>query len=610
MLSAMSSTKHQPNPRKRPHSEVASEFPSLPSLSLGAAQEFALKSQEALLSVQQGLHGCSFPGIPCVFLPLISPHQLQQRFKVKEGSVFVVVRKSYTLLKDNVCSLNLEDYSGMYVRGPVGVGKSYLLYLLASEYRLNRQSHRVTYINDCAMWRRRPYPYLLKELVTTFYDDIIESKSIVEWREAVIGSDKEDKLLQLLMDSLVNYVATKNLLWLVICDQHNAFYARSVVVEQFPFNIIDTLADNRGSYIKVIISASANNEGYPTEMKGWQTHDISSHRFDEDEFKVWCDHYLLENNQVDPESEEALDALYWTGGVPYELDLLWKQPVKTLVEKTLLYRKERVRDMMESHGKFYKKLVDKEKDNLAECISRMALGLSPPEGLVGMDRQLFDIVPSQIGNEIITTLNPVARRSLLGYHGKGLLTSLGLVAELVFNGDYTNDTKGRIIEKYIITMLELSQIFSFKSYKTTNSGLSTVAPIPKMVKIKDIVYFSGNKLPPKHLFKQRVMTLFVPRSPNYPGLDYFIWNPVDLVLMACQITVKNPFTSHPKIDGTSENCALWLDFCFDGPKKKPMEGYWIIPKSCVGQPKDFKGRVILLEDLWGDFPALQKFSLQ
>ncbi len=131
-----------------------------------------------------------------------------------------------------------------------------------------------------------------------------------------------------------------------------------------------------------------------------------------------------------------------------------------------------------------------------------------------------------------------------------------------------------------------------------------------MIEIKDIVYFSGNKLPPKHLFNQRVITLFVPRSPNYPGLDYFIWNPVDLVLMAFQITVKNPFTTHPKIDGMSKNCALWLDFCFDGLEKKPMEVYWIIPKSCVGQPKDCKDRVILLEDLWGDFPALQKLSLQ
>lgn len=45
--------KHQPIPRKRPIREVDAEFPSLPSFSLAAAQKFAGKSQEALLSVQQ-----------------------------------------------------------------------------------------------------------------------------------------------------------------------------------------------------------------------------------------------------------------------------------------------------------------------------------------------------------------------------------------------------------------------------------------------------------------------------------------------------------------------------------------------------------------------------
>ena len=459
------------------------------------------------------------------------------------------------------------------------------------------------------MWRRRPYSYLLKELVTTFYDDIIESKSIVEWCEAVIGSDKEEKMMMMMMETLVNYTKKNYVQWLVIFDQHNGLFNPSVVKDS-PFSLINDFSDSRGSNIKVIISASANNEGYPTEMKGWQTHDISSHRFDEDEFKVWCEHYLLENNQVNPESEEALDALYWTGGVPYELDLLWKQPVKTLVEKTMLYRQKRVEEMAESHSKFYKKLVDKEKDNLAKCISRMALELSPPKTKVGMDRQLFDIILDIDNTQIITALNPVARDALITYHGQGLMTSLDLVAELVFNGDYTNDTKGRIIEKYIITMLELSQRFSFKSYKTTNSGLSTVAPIPKMIEIKDIVYFSGKILPLPNSFNQQVMTLFVPKSPNYPGFDYFIWNPVDLVLMAFQVTVKNPFTSHPKIDGASENCKGWLDFCFHGLEKKPMEVYWIVPGSCVGKPKNFKDRVILLEDLCGDFPPLQKLSLQ
>ncbi|KAJ3319347.1 hypothetical protein HDV06_006374 [Boothiomyces sp. JEL0866] len=608
MLSAMSSTKHQPNQRKRPISEVEPEFPSLPGLSFSAAQEFARKSQEALLSVKR-LVGVDFSGKSSLFLPLLSPHQLQQRFNVMEDdSVLVVVRKPYTHLKNDVDSLNLRKYCGIYVRGPVGVGKSYLLYLLAAEYRLNRQSYRVTYINDCSMWRRRAYKYLLEELVTTFYEDTIEEKSVVEWCHAVIGSDKEDMMM--MVEALINYTKQNDIQWIVICDQHNAFYARSVVAEQFPFNLIDTLADNRGTNIKIVISASANNEGYPTEMKGWNTHDISSHRFDNDEFKVWCNHYQLQNiGKVDSESEEAMDALFWTGGVPYELDLLWKQPKVTLIEKTVFYRQNRVNEMAESHSKFCRKLLDEEKLNLKECISRMALGLSPPEILIGMDRQLFNIVPSQNGNEIITALNPVARRSLLAYHGQGLMTSLGLVAELVFDGyTYTNDTKGRIIEKYITTTLELSQRFSFKSRKTTNAGLSAVNPVLRMVGIKDVIHFSGNKLPLQKAFNQRMVTLFVPKSPNYPGLDFFIWNPQE-ELMAFQITVKQPFSSHPKIDGANDNCKSWLDFCFDGLVQKPIKVYWIIPKSCVGQPKGFKGRVILLEELHDDFPALKKLCL-
>jgi 5-formyltetrahydrofolate cyclo-ligase len=92
-----------------------------------------------------------------------------------------------------------------------------------------------------------------------------------------------------------------------------------------------------------------------------------------------------------------------------------------------------------------------------------------------------------------------------------------------------------------------------------------------MVEIKDIIHFSGNKLPLRNAFNQRVITLFVPKSSNYPGLGFFIWNPVDEVLMAFQVTVKNPFKTHPKIDRASYNCILWLDFCFDGLDKKPMD---------------------------------------
>ena len=119
MLSAMSSTKHQPKLGKRPYSQVEPEFPRLPkSLAFGAAEEFARKSQEALIAVQQELPmGATFPGQSFIFLPLISPHQLQQRFNVGEDeSVLVVATKSYPALKDQVNSLDNKKYSGLYVR--------------------------------------------------------------------------------------------------------------------------------------------------------------------------------------------------------------------------------------------------------------------------------------------------------------------------------------------------------------------------------------------------------------------------------------------------------------------------------------------------------------
>ena len=68
--------------------------------------------------------------------------------------------------------------------------------------------------------------------------------------------------------------------------------------------------------------------------------------------------------------------------------------------------------------------------------------------------------------------------------------------------------------------------------------------------------------------------------------------------MAFQVTVRQSFTSHPKMDGSNENCKLWLDFCFDALAQGPIEVYWIISKGCIGNPKNFRDRVILLDELY------------
>ena len=74
----------------------------------------------------------------------------------------------------------------------------------------------------------------------------------------------------------------------------------------------------------------------------------------------------------------------------------------------------------------------------------MAFGLPPPESLVGM---VFAIIKNESNEDIITTLNPVAREALLAYHGQLLIRPLSLVTKIVFqSGGFTNDIrKGRRI---------------------------------------------------------------------------------------------------------------------------------------------------------------------
>ncbi|KAI8892070.1 hypothetical protein BC833DRAFT_653965 [Globomyces pollinis-pini] len=378
-----------------------------------------------------------------------------------------------------------------------------------------------------------------------------------------------------------------------------------------------------GTNIKVIISASATNEGCPTEWRGWQVHDISSHRFDDDEFKVWCDHYHLENvGKVDPESEEAVDAFFWTGGVPYELRLLWDQPKERLMEKTILYRKKRINDMCEIHSKFCSRLSEEDRLNVMECVSRMLIGASHPEESIEISKELVDIIDDEDGYKIVTALNPVARRALLYYYAGMLVvsvTDLALVKSLrsvtalaLQRGYYTNDMKGRITVNYITTMLELSKRFSFQWKKATNIDLSTVKSDLKEIEIQNIIHFSGNKLPLRNSFyskyygDNRISTLFIPKSPNSGGPDFLIWDPFEEVLMAFQVILKQPF---PKIDTDSDNCKMWLDFCFGSLVKKPMKVYWIIPENCAVIPKNGEERVILLDELHEDFPALKKLTL-
>ena len=110
----MSCLNHQPiSKKKRRLTHEAPEFPSLPVFSLIDVVEFAKKSQRALESVDFSANSTT------LFLPLITPHQPDNRFTVDtDHSVFVIMRNEYTKLKQVAHKVHNNHYSGIYIRGP------------------------------------------------------------------------------------------------------------------------------------------------------------------------------------------------------------------------------------------------------------------------------------------------------------------------------------------------------------------------------------------------------------------------------------------------------------------------------------------------------------
>ncbi|CAB4404160.1 unnamed protein product [Rhizophagus irregularis] len=81
-------------------------------------------------------------------------------------------------------ALNEENSSrGLHIYGPFGLGKSYSLYYLVSELRL-QHDYRVTCINNCEGWwsshQIEPYQYLLNELLCTFNKEELTPLTITD----------------------------------------------------------------------------------------------------------------------------------------------------------------------------------------------------------------------------------------------------------------------------------------------------------------------------------------------------------------------------------------------------------------------------------------------
>ena len=542
-------------------------------------------------------------------LPVVTANALQPQFTVDEmrNSVFTIVRSHYFLFYEKFLAPRTKNSRGIFITGPMGIGKSHLLYLVVSQLRQNKSRYRVIYFHNCKEFVLSRYRYMAHEFLMAFFNDKELLECLTQFLDCAYKPDEAERAFETALSSIIKYVGHNGLRLFVVFDQHNALSAVPHSTMTMPFCVVNRLAflASQNSDLTVVVSASANDETCPLLLDGWTIEHCEILKYDTKEFKVWCSQQGVEDDH-----ETIKSAFFWTGGNPLELDYLARCSHERWDKRLSEYLSRRVEEIIKLHNNFVKNASEEEKRSLYECIARMALGSSVPKGLHGMNRQLF-LVISDNDETKLAALNPIVRRALLSYHSKESLNAIKLASETVFSDVMVdNSTKGTMAERYIISVLEETSSFLFSCEKTNVSRRSK--PIIIEGSIADIVYFEGNGLPPRSSFQKGRNTLFVPFSKNYPGVDFFIWNATEQQFLVLQVTVQKPMTGHSDVkQGDIEKWRIFMELM-----DVDILILWIVPEECIPHNWNsmtlragYNNYVVTFESMRDLFPAFNRFKL-
>ena len=325
-----------------------------------------------------------------------------------------------------------------------------------------------------------------------------------------------------------------------IADQFNTVQNK-VTADVKPFSEFSTLHShfpNRSGMI--ILSGSANNE-FPLKLTDFQKVDFNdvvtdlgndlgvTLGFTEAEFEVWVDHFkgILGDG-------DWSDLKYVTNLIPWELSLFLQAkrdsptgtPFPDVMQK---YRNDRIDTLRQGHTKYFVGLDVGIRGQFIEAARHLYLKMTGGKTDV-YDRQLMYFHANQF--RAITPLAALVlfekNNSHFGNLEKSFLEVLGV--------GITADAVGRLFEAFLQHSWGQSRELSFTSRvvgdaedKRTNfSGLK-------------LEFFESSGIPTT--LPRDPGTLFIPRVPNYPIVDYIYFSYTREVYFF-QLTVQLPITGH------------------------------------------------------------------
>jgi len=463
--------------------------------------------------------------------PRLPTAKQSERFEIsKKKTVTLMQRKKIYELKTWIQTIGSQKGS-LYVHGLQGVGKSHALYYIVCLLRATTTNNtRVIYIPDCANWgcggENRWYSFLRDSILDAFCND----EEIVEMCET---SNSNDEMHELFLNQVPQWCSENSIKLYAIIDQHNSLSDDKRKKEPF-----ESLEQQVSSIWKeygatLVLSASANNHYYlkAVSTDQWPTHNFYS-GFDDEEVRHWAAKHGFSG---DPLLSDLKDLIGFDTTVPLYLHRYLKEhgPRPITTERLDAFETSLTEEIRTRNDGFLTEFSNRER-TFVKAVEHMAAEIPIEKGDTYFLNSQF-MWRDEKG--LIRCTTPIARTCLI----KAVRTTWNFfaLAEQLFSNtaDFTNDTKGRVVEAYITQRLSQNNSRSYQfPIRVLNRTERGFHDPPVVIQSGfTVVEFAGNRAPSNISWDcDRVL---LPRNSNYPAIDFAYWEATKKCLTGFQVTV-------------------------------------------------------------------------
>jgi len=473
-----------------------------------------------------------------------------------------------------------------YIRGPKGIGKSYLVLLLVWILR-NQNGIRVLYINNPKLCRMNYWQYIRNEIIYYIFKDgddpnlpvpPSEAKGenrLEQWYNYITFEDNKFEAIKTCLNKLRSFFNKKEIQVLFIIDQENVIqrFTRSVDASEKNFaDLFFKIFDHAFCKYKILV-ASENNECYKISKDTPQKY-FSALFNTKDNVSFLKDIWKsslpiipipeleeLDTNNLNKELEEILKI---TNRIPLELrkfvEIANNQNFDNLEDISNAYFKSRSSEYLEIHKRYCRNLPNGNSNSSYEIILALDTGIPFLDPIDDYDQESIVKLSRNDQDGIkyaYTSLCPVAQKAIEEYYIIDRNTNF---MNWFNNDDYVNRILAYIIEnqaEFTGTMYgsPLKKLIIWKMIAKTNITLNYWTVKARKLKKVTLNINQCRNFNTKYFLQEvkeigdfGIPVLLIPKSPIYSLVDCILVVPKKLKYIIYLFQITANIETHDKRD--------------------------------------------------------------